>query len=104
MAERVNRKYDLAAYAAIVEAVNGKGSLTLDMGSEAACKGLRLMFYKWRKQEQELNADPTFLSGYVVRVTGSTITFAGGLANPDLRNALALAGIKVSELESDEEI
>ena len=100
--ENVNRRYDLAAFAAIVDNVDKNGSITLDMGNEKGCNALRLMFYKWRRSEQDLNADPSFLNGYVVRVNGNLITFTGGLANPDLRAALASAGIEVVDPEAEE--
>lgn len=89
----VNRKFDLAAFAAIVERVNDVGFITLELPTKKACEGLRLQFYRWRGQEQELNADPSFLADIVIRVEENEITFAGGLADTALRKALANAGI-----------
>lgn len=101
MARDVNRKFDVAAFAAIVDKMNETGSLSIKLRDSATTNRIRLQFYQWRKQEQELNADVTFLSDVVVRVKGEVITFAKNFASSDLRDALANAGVVISDEPSD---
>lgn len=99
----VNRRYDIAAFAAIVEKVQEFGDVTLDLGTPATAASVRLQFYRWRAQEQTLNADPAFLSNYSIRVDGAKLVFSAGTQNTTLRDALQAAGIEVAEPTEDEE-
>jgi hypothetical protein len=91
--EKVNRKYDVAAMAAISEAALSKGTISLDMKSPESAKRLRLQYYMWRRREQELNGDPTYLSEIVVRTKDNEVIFSKGFGNDDVRAALAAAGV-----------
>lgn len=94
---KVNRKFDVAAFSAIVEHVMAKGELRLPFNDESTARRIRLQFYLWRKREQELNGDPSFMSDLVARVDGCVLTFGSGFGNPALRNALAEIGVVVNE-------
>jgi hypothetical protein len=92
----INRKYDIAAFATLGTQVLERGSVTLDLGDNKICMAFRIMFYNWRKQEQDLG-DPSFLADVVPRIREGKITFTAGSVDPVFRAAMTNAGITVQD-------
>lgn len=67
-------------------------SITLDMGSPQAARRLRFQFYEWRTREQDLNGTHEW-DEVIVRLDGPSINFSAQGRNPQLRQAMAKAGL-----------
>ena len=91
--KKVNRKYDVAAMTAIVLGVEKQGSVSLTFPTRGCAAQCRMSFYLWRKNEQELNGDPSFLQDIVVRIEDTSCVFQKGFGNDLLRKALSEAGL-----------
>ncbi|HEX6824765.1 MAG TPA: hypothetical protein VF077_00500 [Nitrospiraceae bacterium] len=95
--KRVNRRYDEPAFEAIAKQLSMKDIIAIELPSKHDAKELRMQFYLWRKQCQEVNEDPSFMSNVSTSIDEGTIIFSHGMRNNPLRQALQALNIPIEE-------
>lgn len=90
-------KFDVSAFATLVGVLRTRGRIELVFANSREAIHARFLFYRWRKQEQAVNGDPTWLTDIVVRVVENRVVWSQGWANDTIREAMNQAGISIEE-------